>query len=789
MRDSPPPQLTTLLEHLGLATAGQVAAVAPRVRRLARDLPRFESVWVDALAQARVLTPFQAAELNAGRGDLLRVGPYVLCGSLPGPAYLHCYQARHCDTDEPVRLAVAQYSSGPPEQIVERLQSLATTTGQLTSQHLAPVTEAGLDGQRIWVRSDWIEGRTAIEWLIHNGRFPSQIVLEIARAMLVGLVEMEQTGLCHGDVAASALLLTDAGGVVLLEPGVRGILRPEEGYAHTDLLPGAYDYLAPERIVDGTPPTVATDVYACGCVWWHLLCGRPPLSGGDALAKLRAGQMAKVFDLRQLAPDVPAELARAVEACLSRQPAARPESIARLAAMLGPPTRGAALAVARCAVRASRPATRWPASIRNPRVSWRKPLCSTAAAGCLIAAAVLWPVVRDSLSSPNVASGHSEIAPVQGVIGQRDTNSAGPDRVAAAMDNPVVAAAYEEPWSPPKPVDPPVSEPDGHLAEDLVLASDGPLRVASLDLQAGQRVCGSPGKRPVVMVPRAGLTVDVEDVRFENIDFVFDSACDSSSDGRSDSEETPPAERAIVHLTAGRAEFRGCTFRSAETSSPLPAAVRWTHPADAALSLPAGRIQFGNCVLRDVAAGVDCRTVGALTVEMSNVLHLGNGPLIRLDHAPRPDEPTRMILSQVTLRDSGPLLQCSCEQVDSSSGEISIRTDGCALVPRGGTALILLGGVESPEPMLRNVLWAGQGSLVSSEAVIAAWRCDDGRQQPLDDASVSIAGVVRSKVEFAGKAESDPAASRIIRWQAPLLSTDPPGFDPEGGNRLQPLSF
>ena len=48
MREEPPPQLTALLERLGIATAGQVGGVGRRVRRLARDLPRFESVWVDS---------------------------------------------------------------------------------------------------------------------------------------------------------------------------------------------------------------------------------------------------------------------------------------------------------------------------------------------------------------------------------------------------------------------------------------------------------------------------------------------------------------------------------------------------------------------------------------------------------------------------------------------------------------------------------------------------------------------------------------------------------------------
>jgi len=103
MPEGPPQDLIALVERLELATARQVGRLARRARRLARGLPLFDSVWVDALAQARILTPFQAGEIRAGRGDSLRVGPYVLCRRLPSPGYLECYLARR--QDEPRQTA------------------------------------------------------------------------------------------------------------------------------------------------------------------------------------------------------------------------------------------------------------------------------------------------------------------------------------------------------------------------------------------------------------------------------------------------------------------------------------------------------------------------------------------------------------------------------------------------------------------------------------------------------------------------------------------------------------
>ena len=108
MQDLPPAQLVEMLERLGLATAVQVARIGPRVRRLAGDLPQFESIWVDALAQARVLTPFQAEEINAGRAPSLRVGPYCSANACRSRTTSQPIAHGQVDSQETVRLAVVE---------------------------------------------------------------------------------------------------------------------------------------------------------------------------------------------------------------------------------------------------------------------------------------------------------------------------------------------------------------------------------------------------------------------------------------------------------------------------------------------------------------------------------------------------------------------------------------------------------------------------------------------------------------------------------------------------------
>jgi hypothetical protein len=797
MREQPPKTLVELLDRLGLANGRQVAGVYRRARRLARDLPLFESVWVDALAQAQILSPFQAAEINAGRGEALGVGPYVLCQPLGWPGYAAFYRARRRDSPENVRLAVIDPLGGEAAQIKTGLEKLAAASAGIESESLAPVLHVGTDGDRGWAMSRHVEGRTAAQWMVHNGRFPPEIVIEIARQVLAGLVALERAGLCHGDIGAAALVLTDDGRAVLPQPGLRAVVRPVEGCAHADLLPEAYDYLAPERVADGTPPTVGSELYACGCLWWHLLAGRPPIPGATSLAKLRGVQTAKVPDVQRLAPDTPSELAAVVAACLRHDPARRPASIVDVAARLGPSTHSGRLALARCVTRPGRRTSHWAVSMRSIKQSNQAPLWLAAAAGALVAAVALgWSIWNAQIAVPPASIGSSQPPAAAGMasderLASEPPANAGPDAA------PPPAALGDPNWSPQAATGPqdPVAEteaspgigpsaPTTEAAEkpaDLVLPAGKPLAVEALECHPGQCVRGAPGERPVLAVPPTGLHIRTEGVRFENVDFLWGA----------DTTAKPPGTRPIslVDLRAGRVEFRGCTFRAAGTGADRPPVVRWTHPGErtaAELALPSGRVEFANCLFTGVGAAVQCHTLGAREVTMVNTLHLGRGPLVRLDRCLKPDEPLAIALAHVTLRGEGAVLEVHYRQPEQRPGPISIQALQCVFAPQGSSGLLVFDGRQSPASLLSSVRWTGQGSLVSPEAAMAVWRDGDGRGEVLDDTAAAIDGLVRGKVEFAGPADGGPMASRIVRWQGPLLSSDSPGANPDAFDKPHP---
>ncbi len=777
MREGPPKQLVERLERLKLASATQVRAAARRARRLARGLPLLESVWVDALSQARALTSFQAAEMNAGRGDALRVGPYLLCRRLPSPGYASWYLARHAETGKMAHLAVAEPGESESPEVLRRLETLAARGRGIADPRVVPIEAAGQDERRVWAAARHVPGRTAAEWLVHNGRFPPEVVMEIARQMAAALAAMEEARILHGGISAGGLLLTPSAEVALLLPGLRGAIRPVEGYAHADLPPEDFDTLAPERVEAGTPPDAASDIYACGCLWWHLLTGRPPIAGGDGQAKLKGIRTARIADVRRLAPETPEALANVVAACVRRSRADRPKSIAALAAMLGPPAYEGRKALARCAGRAGfRPRGHAEPSdlIARMRITPRR---AAVAAGALALLAIVWALPRGETlqtaasipakvsilakDSAKEKAARAEQAHDRGNSGTQDREK----RARAAARNTPASAEQT----------------------DHILRGDQPHRLERLELRPGQVVRGEERNRPLVIVPSGGLVVEREDVRFENIDFVWEVSGPAAPEKGTSSEEGQ--QEAILQLRASRAEFRGCSFQPGKAAASAPAGILWRQPTEGdagQLALPAGHLRLTDCVFRGGNAGIVCPTNGAVAVELINTLHLSPGPLVRLGHCPKADEPVAIRLAHVTVRNGGPLLECRYARMEEAPGSIVIEADGCVLAPDSPPAIIRFAGADSPERLFRRLRWSGQGSLVSPGVAVARWERPEGPSQPLDDASVTIAGLVRGEVEFTGDVPDSAESHQLVRWQAPMTSADPPGVDPKRLPRRRP---
>jgi hypothetical protein len=604
------------------------------------------------------------------------------------------------------------------------------------------------------------------------------------RQMVAALAGLEKSGMIHGDIAASSLWLTEAGEARLVRCGMRGAIGENQGSPPGTTALEVLDYMAPERLAAREkigPSTTASDIYAGGCLWWHLLAGRAPIVGGDLENKFLAAQAAKIPDIRWIAPDTPRTLVAVIERCTQVDPALRPQSFAELEKMLGPPTRAGRRVVALELFRSGRRTERanLPRRIQSAVRGSGQPLLAATACALLLAAAT-WPLWRPrsanrETSTVNFTSTENagrQKPTAQGsltIFAPRDSSKAAL-LLTPSHDRTVRQASFQTPESMPVRAK---DEPAATLPSRPVIELSGAKEIAgnTVQLQKDCVVRGENGERPCITMPPNGLVIAADHVRFENVDFVWRQRAE---------EITSPDRHALVELRAAETEFEGCTFQAHGVGSfELPAAIRLGSQLkrDSALS-PAVRVQLNRCTLGTVACGIECVAPGPVAIVARDTLYLGRGPLVRFGEARRADAPCSVSLEQVTLRGSTAVIEMNCDSAADSVGTVALSTSGCVFAPAESGALVLFSGRRSPKTTggtLTALDWNCQDSLVSPGTAIATWQ-HDANHEILPDEDIPLEGLVASQFDFAGEATLDPAASKLRTWLAPLRTEQTPGM-------------
>jgi len=119
------------LVRLNLCSERDFRRCRRHVRRLARGIPTFDFVWIDALLHAGVLTPFQAKVLETSPPEVLRLGPCVLLDRMGRGEFSETYLARTPGGFEHVvlkRLRLPTEEIGPAfdrlRALIERVRGL-----------------------------------------------------------------------------------------------------------------------------------------------------------------------------------------------------------------------------------------------------------------------------------------------------------------------------------------------------------------------------------------------------------------------------------------------------------------------------------------------------------------------------------------------------------------------------------------------------------------------------------------------------------------------------------------
>ncbi len=142
-------------------------------------------------------------------------------------------------------------------------------------------------------------------------------------------------GIVHRDLKPANIVLVADPGVrfgertKLLDFGIAKLADNELGkeYAtRTGTIMGTPAYMAPEQCRGASDVDHRADLYALGCILFHMLCGRPPFLGYGAGEIIGMQQFVPPLPPRSLNPEIPPEVEALVLRLLEKDPAARVQS-------------------------------------------------------------------------------------------------------------------------------------------------------------------------------------------------------------------------------------------------------------------------------------------------------------------------------------------------------------------------------------------------------------------------------------------------------------------------------
>jgi serine/threonine-protein kinase len=236
---------------------------------------------------------------------------------------------------ELVALKVISSAFAADEQaMVARFRREAAAARKVSSSNVIRIHDLGeARPGLLYLSMEYFAGRTLSEVIAQRGLVPIKDVQDMLAQICAGLETAHEAGVIHRDLKPSNVLVGERGAVKIIDFGL-ATTAAGDGLTATGAILGTPHYMAPEQ-VRGKTVDARSDIYALGALSYHLVTGRPPFSGDNAIAIGFAHLSETPQAPREIRKDCPPALETAILAALAKAPDQRPSSAKKFAEQAG----------------------------------------------------------------------------------------------------------------------------------------------------------------------------------------------------------------------------------------------------------------------------------------------------------------------------------------------------------------------------------------------------------------------------------------------------------------------
>jgi serine/threonine-protein kinase len=242
----------------------------------------------------------------------------------------YVYLAREVASGDEVAIKVLSPKLATDRSSVERLRREAGLAMRLDHANVCRILRLGeSEDGLIYLVMPFLNGELLSDREVRGGPMELGTGIDVLRQVCAGLHHAHELQIVHRDLKPENIMLVPEDGgrdrAVVMDFGLAKERRADPAIAKltaTGIILGTPEFMSPEQI-RGRPLDARSDIYAVGIVAFEMFTGRLPFQGRNAQEMMIARLRDQPMQLRQLRPDLPAGLEKALGRALHASPDAR----------------------------------------------------------------------------------------------------------------------------------------------------------------------------------------------------------------------------------------------------------------------------------------------------------------------------------------------------------------------------------------------------------------------------------------------------------------------------------
>jgi eukaryotic-like serine/threonine-protein kinase len=287
-------------------------------------------------AAAKSAAPGGASPLRDAAGEPQRLGRYQLDREIGRGAMGIVYLGRDTAINRLVAIKAiplaTEFSESELAEARTRFFREAETAGRLNHPNIVTIYDVGEERGLAYIAMEYLKGRHLSDYATFDTLLEPRKVLDLVGRTAQALAFAHKQQVVHRDIKPANIMYDPSGDVLKITDF--GIARlTGTGTTRTGIVLGTPSFMSPEQL-EGRTVTGRSDLFSLGVSLFQLLTGHLPFTADTMTGLMQQIAEAPHPPLRAFRPDLPACVEGIIDRALTKNPEARFETGAQMAAAL-----------------------------------------------------------------------------------------------------------------------------------------------------------------------------------------------------------------------------------------------------------------------------------------------------------------------------------------------------------------------------------------------------------------------------------------------------------------------